>query len=75
VICFDLDGLYGIKDKNLVKGTVTKRLMKSKQVFECVQSPIFVGIARSQTPRRYVPSEIVDSLQGEVLNLNETIYN
>jgi hypothetical protein len=69
VICFDLDGLYGVKDKNSMREVVTKRLMKSKQVLDCVQSPIFAGIARSQTPRRYVPSEIVDSLQDEVLNL------
>jgi len=75
VICFDLDGLYGIKDKSPIRAVVTKRLMKSKQVLECVRSPIFAGIARSQTPRRYVPTEIVDSLQEEVLSLIDTIYN
>ncbi|MDD1758701.1 MAG: hypothetical protein LUQ22_08225 [Methanotrichaceae archaeon] len=75
LICFDLDGLYGITDNSPVREAGTKRLMKSKQVLECVQSPIFAGIARSQTPRRYVPPEIVDSLQEEVLNLIDTIYN
>ncbi len=75
LIYFDLGGLYGIQDKSPVREAVEKRLMKSKKVLECVSTPIFAGIARSQTPRTYVPPEIVDSLQNEVLNLIDTNCN
>ncbi|MDD1742849.1 MAG: hypothetical protein LUQ47_05895 [Methanotrichaceae archaeon] len=75
MICFDLDGLYGIRDKGPTEKIVGERLRKSKQILECVPSPIFAGIARSQTPRTYVPPEIVDDLQNEALRLIEMIYN
>jgi hypothetical protein len=75
MICFDLDGLYGIKDNGPTEKVVSERLRKSKRVLECVPFPIFAGIARSQTPRTYVPSEIVDDLQDEAMNLIEITYD
>jgi len=75
MICFDLDGLYGIRDKGPTEKIVGERLRKSKKILECAPSPIFAGIARSQTPRTYVPPEIVDDLQNEALRLIEMIYN
>ena len=74
VICFDLDGLYGVKDK-VRQDSCGKKANKIQASAEMCSSSDFAGIARSQTPRRYVPQEIADSLQDEVLTLIRTIYN
>jgi hypothetical protein len=74
VIEFDLDGLYGIFDRGPVEEVVAKRLEKARSVLECVSAPKFACIARSQTPRAYVPAEVVDSLEGAVRDVIEMTY-
>lgn len=74
VIGFDLDSICGIGEDGLTKEAMCNRLDKSKQVLKCVSSPKFACIARSQTPRAYVPPELVDSLQEAVVNLIEETY-
>lgn len=69
VIGFDLDGLYGIGDKGSPDEVIGRRLRRAKKVLECVTSPVLACIARSQTPRAYVPPDLVDSLQETVLHL------
>jgi hypothetical protein len=70
-IGFDLDGLYGMNDKGATEVVVEKRLERVKDVLSYISSPILACIARSQTPRAYVPPEIVDHLQQTVLQLFE----
>jgi hypothetical protein len=74
VVGFDIDGLYGLGDKGSIEKVVGKRLEKVKRVLDCVSSPAFICLARSQNPKAYVPPEKVDSLQSIVLNLLERIY-
>jgi len=74
VISFDLDGICGIGERKPTREVLEKRLGRVEHVLECVSSPAFACIARSQTPRRYVPSEMVDSLQEAATNLIQTIY-
>lgn len=71
VIGFDLDGLYGIDERCPAKEVVGKRLERVKNVLDCISSPVFACLARSQTPRAYVPPELVDHLQQAVLHLME----
>ena len=73
-LCFDLDGIYGIDDKDQTEEIVGKRLEKVKDVLDCVSAPVLACIARSQTPRTYVPPELVDRLQQIVLALMERRY-
>jgi hypothetical protein len=73
VIGFDLDGIYGIGESKANEEMLEKRL-GVERVLECVSSPAFACIARSQTPRRYVPREMVDVLQEAATNLIQTIY-
>lgn len=73
-IGFDLDGLYGIGDKGIAEEVVSRKTEKIKQVLKCIPSPVFACIARSQTPRPYVPPEIVDKLEETAVNLIETVY-
>jgi hypothetical protein len=70
-IGFDLDGLYGMNDKGSAEEVVEKRLERVKDVMSYISSPVLACIARSQTPRAYVPPEIVDYLQQTVLQLFE----
>jgi hypothetical protein len=71
---FDLDALYGISDRGPVEEVVAERLEKARRVLDCVSSPRFACIARSQTPRAYVPAEVVDSLEGAVRDVIEMTY-
>jgi hypothetical protein len=71
VIGFDLDGIYGVGDKGQVDEIVRERLEGVGDVLDCVSAPVFACIARSQTPRTYVPPELVDHLQQIVLTLME----
>ena len=73
-IGFDLDGLCEIGENVPSRRIIEERLDRSKKVLECIYSPSFACIARSQTPRRYVPLEIVNSLQEAALNLIGKIY-
>lgn len=45
--------------------------MDPMKVLECVASPVFACIARTQSPRDYVPPWLVDRLQETVLHLME----
>ncbi|VVB64716.1 Uncharacterised protein [uncultured archaeon] len=74
VIGFDLDGIYGIGERKPTEEVLEKRLGRVERVLECVSSPAFACIARSQTPRRYVPREMVDGLQEAATSLIQTIY-
>ncbi len=71
VICLDLDGLYGMDDKGPTEDVLAKRVERVLAVLECVLSPALACIARSQTPRAYVPPELVDCLQDIALQLVE----
>jgi hypothetical protein len=75
VIGFDLDGICAIGERGLTKETLYDRLDKSRKVLDCVPSPAFACIARSQTPRAYVPPALVDHLQESVINLIEKVYS
>jgi len=68
-IGFDLDGLLGMNEKCSKDVVVEKRLERVKDLLSCISSPVLACVARSQTPRAYVPSEIVDHLQQSVLRL------
>ncbi len=74
-IGFDLDGLYGIGDKGIAEVIVARKIEKIRHVLENIPSPIFACIARSQTPRAYVPPEIVDKLQETALDLIGNVYS
>ena len=74
VIGFDLDAIYGIGERKPTEEVLGKRLGRVECLLKCVSSPAFACIARSQTPRRYVPGEMVDSLQEAATNLIQTIY-
>ena len=45
------------------------RLNRVKSLLECISSPVLACIARSQTPRAYVPPGLVDELEGAALCL------
>ncbi|VVB68378.1 Uncharacterised protein [uncultured archaeon] len=74
VIGFDLDGLYGLGDKGPLEKVAGRRLERVKHILECVSSPAFICLARSQTPKAYVPPEKVDDLQSMALSLLERLY-
>jgi hypothetical protein len=75
VIGFDLDGLYGIDEKIPPEEVVGKRLERARKVLECVSSPVLTLIARSQTPRAYVPPELIDYLQETALHFIERRFS
>jgi hypothetical protein len=74
VIGFDLDGICAIEEKKLTEETLSSRLDKTKKVLDCIPSPVFACIARSQTPRAYVPPALVDHLQETIVSLIEKIF-
>jgi hypothetical protein len=69
VIGFDLDGLCTTDERELAKRAIEKRLKRVKSLLECISSPVLACIARSQTPRAYVPADMVDELQEAALCL------
>jgi len=71
---FDLDGLYGNGDKGSPDEVMKKRLARVRRVLESVARPEFVCLARSQTPRSYVPAKIVDQVQESALSLIKETY-
>lgn len=74
VIGFDLDGLYGNGDTGPPDEVMKKRLAGVKRVLESVAGPQFICLARSQTPRSYVPAKIVDRVQASAMGLIREIY-
>ncbi len=73
VIGIDLDGLCAIDDRGWTRKDILKRLKRAKSLLECISSPVLACIARSQTPRAYVPPEMVDELQEAALSLMSLI--
>jgi hypothetical protein len=70
---FDLDGLYGNGDRGSPDEVIKKRLAEVRKVLASVARPQFICLARSQTPRSYIPAKIVDRAQKSALDLiNET---
>jgi len=73
-IGFDLDGLYGNEDRGPPEDVVKKRLDRIVTVIRSVSRPAFICLARSQTPRSYVPQNLVDRLQEAALGLINDVY-
>jgi hypothetical protein len=71
---FDLDGLYGNCDRGLPDEVIKKRLIGVRKILECVARPQFICLARSQTPRSYIPAKIVDKAQKSALDLIREMY-
>lgn len=73
---FDLDGLYenGDKGSSSPDELINERLAKVRGVLESVARPQFICLARSQTPRSYIPADIVDRAQESALKLIRKIY-
>lgn len=74
VIGFDLDSLCAIGE-SVSKVAIEQRLVRIKAVLECVSSPICAFIARSQTPRAYVPPQLVDQLEKAARGLMENRFS
>lgn len=71
---FDLDGLYGNDDRGPVEDIVRKRMAGVRAVLESVAQPAFICLARSQSPRSYIPAGAVDLVQNAALGLIREIY-
>jgi hypothetical protein len=74
VVGFDLDGLYGNDDRGSPDEVMKKRLAGVRRVLESVGGPQFICLARSQTPRSYVPAKFVDMVQKSALGLINEVY-
>ena len=74
VIGFDLDGLYGNGDRGPPEEVIKKRMEGALQVLQSVSGPAFICLARSQTPRSYVPERIVNQVQESALRLINEVY-
>jgi len=70
----DLDGLYGNDDRGPVESLVRRRMAGVRAVLQGVRRPAFICLARSQTPRSYIPERAVDLVQRAVLGLIREIY-
>jgi len=73
---FDLDGLYenGDKGSGSPDEIINDRLAKVRVVLDSIARPQFICLARSQTPRSYIPAEVVDRAQESALKLIRRIY-
>lgn len=74
VIGFDLDGLYGNGDRGPPEVVIKKRLEGVRKVLQSVTRPAFICLARSQTPRSYIPAKVVDRVQESALGLINEVY-
>ncbi|MGV8174317.1 MAG: hypothetical protein ACP5OU_01295 [Methanothrix sp.] len=70
----DLDGLYGNDDRGRAEDVVPRRLWSMERLLERVPRPAFICIARSQTPRSYIPAGAVDMVQEAALGLIRALY-
>ena len=73
-IGIDLDGLYANEDRRPVEDIVPGRLKAAGRLLEMIERPTFICIARSQTPRSYIPAEAVDRVQDATLGLIREVY-
>lgn len=71
---FDLDGLYGNCDRGWPDEIIKKRLAEVLKVLDSVERPQFICLARSQTPRCYIPERIVDRAEKSALDLINEVY-
>ncbi|OPY50160.1 MAG: hypothetical protein A4E49_02821 [Methanosaeta sp. PtaU1.Bin112] len=71
---FDLDGLYGNSDRGRPEDVIKKRLEAVRKVLERLGRPQFICLARSQTPRSYIPETVVDRAQELALGLINEVY-
>lgn len=70
----DLDGFYGNDDRGPVEMLLRKRIEAVRPLLLAVSRPAFICLARSQTPRSYIPESAVDLVQRAVLGLIREIY-
>jgi hypothetical protein len=70
----DLDGLYGNDDRGLAEDIIPQRLLAVKRLLLSVSRPAFICIARSQTPRSYIPARAVDTVQEAALGMIRALY-
>ncbi|HPA97926.1 MAG TPA: hypothetical protein PLQ24_04895, partial [Methanothrix sp.] len=68
------DGLYGNDDRGPVESLVRRRMAGVRAVLQGVSRPAFICLARSQTPRSYIPERAVNLVQRAVLGLIREIY-
>ncbi|MDD4652101.1 MAG: hypothetical protein PHQ34_07700 [Methanothrix sp.] len=73
---FDLDGLFENSDKGSSSPDeiINDRLERVRRILLSVARPQFICLARSQTPRSYIPAEIVDRAQESALNLIRKVF-
>lgn len=71
---FDLDGLYGNDDRGPPEEVMRKRMDGILQVLKSIPRPAFICLARSQSPRCYVPAGIVDRVQELALGLIKAVW-
>jgi hypothetical protein len=74
VIGIDLDGLYSNMDRRPVDNIVPDRLKAVGRLLESIHRPRFICLARSQTPRSYIPADAVDKVQDATLGLIREVY-
>ena len=70
----DLDGLYGNDDRGPVEMLLRKRIGGLRAVLQSVCRPAFICLARSQTPRSYIPARAVNLVQKAALGLIREVY-
>ncbi|MBP7069965.1 MAG: hypothetical protein KBA97_02720 [Methanothrix sp.] len=70
----DLDGLYSNGDRGPVELLLRKRIDAVRPLLQSVGRPAFICLARSQTPRSYIPGSAVDLVQRAALGLIREIY-
>ncbi len=70
----DLDGLYSNGDRGPVELLLRKRIDAVRPLLQSVGRPAFICLARSQTPRSYIPESAVDLVQRAALGLIREIY-
>jgi len=73
-IGIDLDGIYANEDRGLVEDIVPGRLKAVGRLMESIPCPAFICLARSQTPRSYIPAKAVDRVQDATLGLIRQVY-
>jgi len=74
VVGIDLDGLYGNSDRGPVEMLLSKRIKAVRPLLQSVGRPAFICLARSQSPRSYVPERAVDLVQNAALDLVREVY-
>ena len=74
VVGIDLDGLYGNSDRGPVEMLLSKRIEAVRPLLQSVGRPAFICLARSQSPRSYVPERAVDLVQNAALDLVREVY-